>query len=173
MYVTSADNDIYRGIVINDQLQNLERLKRLCQHAIERVQRLVAPDGSYLLVTSLGYGPGFGGGDLYVSFRKQDGFWGRPETWDLGINSSTQEIFPLVSPDGKYLFYCTRKDGSEDIYWVDAGIIETLRTTDLDLADALRRTMEKSGIDAVRGNMRRCRLPTHSMATSRRTFLVV
>ena len=43
--------------------------------------------------------------------------------------------FPNVSPDGKYLFF-TRDNGDrrDDVYWMDAGII-----------DELRKSMENSG----------------------------
>jgi predicted negative regulator of RcsB-dependent stress response len=150
MYVTSVDNDIYRGTVANNQLQNLERLNDSVNTTSDEYNAFVAPDGSYLLLTSFGYGPDYGGGDLYVSFRKPDGSWGHPRNTGFGINSATQELSPYVSPDGKYLFFCSRKDGSEDIYWVDAGILEILRTTDLDLAGMLQKTMEQSGVDAMR-----------------------
>jgi tetratricopeptide (TPR) repeat protein len=54
-----------------------------------------------------------------------------------------------ISPDGKYFFFARRKSGSEDIYWVDAGIIEHLRTEDLNLADMLYQSATDGGIGAV------------------------
>ena len=47
------------------------------------------------------------------------------------INTAASEKNPSVSPDGKFLFFDLRKKrGNEDvsIYWVDAQIIETLRS---------------------------------------------
>ena len=32
-----------------------------------------------------------------------------------------------ISTDGKYLFYSIMKSGKEDIYWLDAKIIEELK----------------------------------------------
>jgi tetratricopeptide (TPR) repeat protein len=150
MYVTSVDNDLYRGIVANDQLQNLERLSDSINTPADEYNAFVAPDGNYLLLTSFGYGPDYGAGDLYVSFRKPDSSWGRPRNMGFGINTTTREYCPYVSPDGKYLFFSSRRDGSEDIYWVDAGIIQYLRTTDLDLAGTLQETMQRSGVETVR-----------------------
>ena len=35
-----------------------------------------------------------------------------------------------LSPDGKYFFFTSGRGGSDDIYWVDAAIIETYRYQD-------------------------------------------
>jgi len=32
----------------------------------------------------------------------------------------------MVSPDGKYLFFTSKRAGEGDIFWVDAKIIEAL-----------------------------------------------
>jgi Tol biopolymer transport system component len=34
---------------------------------------------------------------------------------------------PLVSPDGKFLFFTAGERGKSDIYWVDAKILDKLR----------------------------------------------
>jgi len=47
------------------------------------------------------------------------------------INSSAYEYCPMLSPDGKYLFFTSKKTGNGDIYWVDARIIEHLKPKDL------------------------------------------
>jgi Tol biopolymer transport system component len=35
---------------------------------------------------------------------------------------------PYVSPDGKYLFFNSGRNGNFDIYWCDAKIIEKLKS---------------------------------------------
>jgi Tol biopolymer transport system component len=40
------------------------------------------------------------------------------------INSSTSDYTPMLSPDGKYLFFTSGRSGVDDIYWIDAIIIE-------------------------------------------------
>ena len=84
----------------------------------------VAPDESYILFDSPVRPGGQGGyGDLYICFKKPDGTWG--EALDLGdaINTPATNFGPMVTPDGKYIFYCTRRD----IYWVSAKVIDDLR----------------------------------------------
>jgi Tol biopolymer transport system component len=43
------------------------------------------------------------------------------------INSPESDYTPVVTPDGKYLFFTSSRGGVDDIYWVDAGIILRLK----------------------------------------------
>jgi Tol biopolymer transport system component len=43
------------------------------------------------------------------------------------INSEATEYCPMLSPDGRYLFFTSTRSGNGDIYWVDAKIIDALR----------------------------------------------
>ncbi len=88
----------------------------------------VAPDESYLIWSSNREGEA-GSGDLYVSFHQDDGSWGIPINLGETINTPGQERFPSVSPDGRYLFFSRHADNEtySDFYWVDAGIIQTIR----------------------------------------------
>ncbi|MEW6998027.1 hypothetical protein AADZ86_10015 [Colwelliaceae bacterium BS250] len=87
----------------------------------------IAPDESYLLWDDQGES-GYGGSDLYISFRHKDGSWSAAINLGDTINTSGNEGGPNVTPDGKYLFF-NRYISEENagMYWVDAQIIETLR----------------------------------------------
>lgn len=90
----------------------------------------IAPDESYIIFDSVREG-GYGRSDLYISFRAADGSWGPAINMGDKINTSASEKNPSVSPDGKFLFFDKRiKPGNEDvtIYWVDAQIIEEIRS---------------------------------------------
>jgi ankyrin repeat protein len=89
----------------------------------------ISPDGSYLIFH--GKEPNGPRGDLYICFRKKDGTWTRAKTMGETINSSGNDICPVVTPDGKYLFYLTVKSGTYGPHWVDAKIIEELRPKEL------------------------------------------
>ena len=44
------------------------------------------------------------------------------------INTTNQERFPYVSPDGKYLFFTRRNNpNKDDIWWVSTKIIKKLK----------------------------------------------
>jgi WD40-like Beta Propeller Repeat len=86
----------------------------------------IAPDESYLIFASDRPG-GFGSNDLYISFRNQDGTWTVPANLGRDINSAAYDYCPILSPDGKYLFFSSTRTGNGDVYWVSAKIIEELR----------------------------------------------
>ena len=95
----------------------------------------IAPDESYLMwdvVREEGYGQA----DLYISFKQKDGSWLSPINMGSIINTELQESAPIVTHDGKYLFFTrgdweVKEDGSRMYvgkrYWVDTQIIESLR----------------------------------------------
>jgi hypothetical protein len=92
----------------------------------------VAPDESYM-ITSSARSPSLGRGDLFVSFRHHDGSWGEPIHLGDVINTADHEFCPMVTPDGRYLFFSRMYGGSwdtatgGDVFWVDARIIERVR----------------------------------------------
>ena len=85
----------------------------------------VSPDESYIIFPS-NHKDGFGGLDLYISFKDKTNSWGKPINMGNEINSNLSERFPIVSPDGKYLFFM-RHTKTWDIFWVSAKIIDQLR----------------------------------------------
>jgi tetratricopeptide (TPR) repeat protein len=149
MYFTGADNDIYRADIIMGQMGEREKLGESINTDYAEYNACIAPDESFLVFTSLGRGPGYGGGDLFVSFRNEDDGWTEAKNMGCGVNSSGHEYCPSVSPDGKYFFFCSDKGGSEDIYWVDAEIIDSLRTMELDFVDLLVEIATDQGVKAA------------------------
>ena len=96
----------------------------------------VAPDGSYLIISS--FRGGLGRSDLFISFRTADGSWSQPKNMGPKINSAYKDEYPYVTPDGKYLFFNSNRpsslnqkpieDGPGNIYWVKTDIIEVLKS---------------------------------------------
>ncbi|WP_420385221.1 hypothetical protein [Roseivirga sp.] len=96
----------------------------------------IAPDESYLM-WDVRRNDGYGGSDIYISFRAQDGSWLPAMNMGNQINTELNESGVSVSPDGQYLFFSRgewkeREDGSTywvgKPYWVDIKVIEDLRT---------------------------------------------
>lgn len=87
----------------------------------------IAPDESYLLWDSRREN-GFGGADIYISFKQNDGSWGEAINLGPTINTDGWDAAASVTPDGKYLiFHRLNASGNANIFWVDASIIERLR----------------------------------------------
>lgn len=111
----------------------------------------VASDGSFILYTTHGAGPGVGSGDIWVSFHNEKG-WHKPVNLGEAVNSKAFEYCPSLSADGKVLFFTSRRttgdapnpltldwlkqrtgssgNGQGDLYWVSVDVIETLRPAD-------------------------------------------
>lgn len=85
----------------------------------------VSPDESYLIFPSV-MKVGFGRLDLYVCFKDGNDIWGEPINLGPEINTEISERFPVVSPDGKYLFFM-RHTETWDIFWVSTEIFKELK----------------------------------------------
>ena len=92
----------------------------------------VAPDESFMVLSSR-RSPSFGLGDLFVSFRQADGSWSAPVNLGDTVNTTDHEFCPMVTPDGKYLFFSRRVGATwetatgGDVYWVSTEVLDRLR----------------------------------------------
>jgi len=143
------NNGIYRSEFINGAYNNPELLGEHINSEQFQWTPFIAPDESYLLFSGIREN-GFGSGDIYISFRQNDGSFGKPVNLGTSINTEMNERFPSISPDGKYLFFVSDKklyqhdennpkgyselveisnspgNGYCDIYWVSTDIITSL-----------------------------------------------
>jgi len=121
-------SDIYRSSFINGTYTKPENLGDSINTKYNEGDVLIASDESYMIVLCNERPDGYGKGDLYISFRKEDGLWTQLENMGETINTKYTEYCPALSPDEKYLFFTSRRTGKGDIYWIDAKIIEELKT---------------------------------------------
>ena len=118
--------DIYRSKHTAGKYEQPENLGISINSESMEVSPCIAPDESYLLFSSM-RSEGFGDFDLYISYKKKDGTWTKAKNLGEKINSSARDDAPVVSPDGKYLFFMSRRNGIGEFFWVDTKVIEELR----------------------------------------------
>jgi Tol biopolymer transport system component len=82
----------------------------------------ISPDEKYLIFESSRPG-GFGSNDLYICFKEKNGKWSAPINMGDKINTNKSERFAGLSPDQKYFFFGSDRNGSSDIFWIDAKVI--------------------------------------------------
>ncbi len=82
----------------------------------------VSPDESFIIFCSIRE-EGNGQGDLYISFKDDYDNWSKAKNMGAVINTTGHELCPFVTKDEKYFFYTS----NQDIYWVDASIINSLK----------------------------------------------
>jgi hypothetical protein len=60
--------------------------------------------------------------DIAISFRQDDGTWGKLRFLNEKVNTDRLDRFPSVSPDGKYLFFARSAEVQRFIgvryYWI-------------------------------------------------------
>ena len=112
---------------------------------------LIAPDESFLIFSGWGRKDGMGGGDLYISFRSENGGWKPAINMGTAVNSQALDYCPALHPDGKAFFFTSRRtpaditqnaertyenllhwhqnpqNGNSDIYWMHASVIDSLQ----------------------------------------------
>jgi Tol biopolymer transport system component len=106
----------------NGQYQEMERLPQPINTGKQDMYPYITPDESILLFTSRRERQDRNT-DIFVSFRNEDGSWSEPSKVELGMPAG----LPLISPDGRFLFFTAGERGKSDIYWVDASIVYEMK----------------------------------------------
>lgn len=114
--------DIYRSENKNEMFQPAVKVAGGVNTSSYEADVFVAPDESYIIFAA-SRPDGLGSGDLYVSFRNDDGTWTNSKSLGDSVNTESNDFCPYVSTDGKYLFYASRGD----IYWVSADVFKKLK----------------------------------------------
>ena len=83
----------------------------------------ISPDDSYMLFAGRNRPDGTERFELYISFRGDDGVFGEAVKLSAEINSARGQICPVVTPDGRFLFYLQ----GTNVRWVSTDFIEEMR----------------------------------------------
>lgn len=144
-------SDIYRARLVDGLYAEPENLGPIVNSPGNEGDTFVASDESYIILNSRGHDPGPGGGSLFISFRGEDGSWSPPRNLEGVMSVDRSDFCPMMSPDGRYFFFSSARprfggddgvitwnglfdaqsrpeNGGTDIYWMDAGFVDELRT---------------------------------------------
>jgi hypothetical protein len=132
LYVTgqydssAGGEDIYRFVKRGKGFGPAENLGPGVNSAKGEFNAFVDPQERYLLFSSFGRADQIGGGDLYVSWRLEDGTWGPARILGSEINSKSLDYCPWVTPDGRWLIFSSRR-GTVGEYWNRTKDLDTIR----------------------------------------------
>ena len=118
--------------LVDGKRETPKALGKQINSGIYTAHPFIAPDESYLIWDSEREG-GYGGSDLYISFRLDDGSWGPAINMGKAINTEVDDIYGSITSNGKFFFFNSVflgdsfEESNANIYWVDAKVIETLR----------------------------------------------
>ncbi|MEP6731520.1 MAG: hypothetical protein ABJE10_12810 [bacterium] len=104
--------DLYRSRYRDGKYLEPETLGDSINTPASETDVFVAPDQSYVVFAAYGRPDAVGDGDLYVSFNR-DGVWSKARALGPEINTVAREYCPIVSPDGKYLYFTSQRGFSD------------------------------------------------------------
>jgi Tol biopolymer transport system component len=119
-------SDIYRALTVDGDFSAPVNLGPMINTPSADFDPFVSPDHGFLIFASERPG-GLGVSDLYISFRARDGSWMQARNMGADVNSDSADFTPMLTPDGKFLFLTSDRNGASDLYWIDAAVIEDLR----------------------------------------------
>ena len=122
------ETGIYSALLTDVGYSNKQILDPVVNSQFIDYTPFISPDEKYLLFSS---SRPTVKEDMYlnISFRTNDGKWTTPQKINDAIGFTGNARFPVVSPDGKYLFFCG-DDGN--FYWVGINAILNLKPTNVD-----------------------------------------
>jgi len=69
----------------------------------------IAPDESFIIFGAYRRPDGLGSGDIYISFRQEDGAWSKAKNMGKGFNSNQMDFCPFVDWKTKTLYFTSRR----------------------------------------------------------------
>lgn len=121
--------DLYRSRLVGGKYAEPENLGENINTQFNEFEPFISPDERFLIFMGGGRPEGLGGFDLYLSYRRE-GAWTKPVNLGDKVNSSGNELSPLVAPGGKYLFWTSTRA---------AGVVEGRREKPLAYRELERR----------------------------------
>jgi hypothetical protein len=116
--------DIYR-VPLKSDAHELEHLEPPVNSELDEGDVCVVPDGSYLIIKINEGDQSYGKGDFYISRKTEDGDWTKPKNLGAVINTENHEYSPMITSDGRFLFFTRVTDGKGDIYCVSTDLINS------------------------------------------------
>jgi len=103
--------DIHVTVLLEDGTWSKpEKLGPTVNTSFQEESVQIHPDGRTLYFSSNGH-PGFGGLDIYVSRKEEDGSWGQALNLGYPINSGADENSLLVSANGQLAYFASDRPG--------------------------------------------------------------
>jgi hypothetical protein len=120
-------NDIYLSKYLKGKYTYPQKLPEPINTKYREFDAFVTNDEALMIYSSEKPG-GYGRSDLYISQKKNDGSWSEPSNLGKSVNSEFSEYGATITPDGKFLFFTSNRNGSEDIFWLSIKMIEALKS---------------------------------------------
>ncbi len=103
-----GNSDLYFSKLTNGKYDQPQNLGDAINTPYGEGDACISPDGSFIIFTATGRPDDMGDGDLYIS-ENRNGVWTSARHLGPKVNSVAREFCPIISPDGKYLFFTSER----------------------------------------------------------------
>ncbi|HJU89170.1 MAG TPA: hypothetical protein VJ672_07260 [Gemmatimonadaceae bacterium] len=100
--------DIYRSRFVEGRFAEPEKLDSTINTPGWESEPYIAPDESFLLFSALDRRDGFGGWDIYISYRDGAG-WTAPRNLGPLVNTATRDYSSRLAPDSHTLYFTSER----------------------------------------------------------------
>jgi len=108
--------DIYVSVKVNDKWTELKKISPNINTDMHEASICISAEGDELYI----YKDDYGIGNIYVSYKTDDGNWTKPEKLGPQINSSANETHAALSADKNMLIFSSDRKGGyggKDLYY--------------------------------------------------------
>jgi len=114
-------HDIFKATLNkNGDWDNIENLGNVVNTKLDEVSIFLHPDGRTLYFSSEGHNS-MGGYDIFSTTLQENGTWSKPENIGNPINTPNNEVFFVISANGKHGYFASNQVGGKgetDIYQI-------------------------------------------------------
>jgi len=115
----SLEEGIYRAELTGNKFKRLEEIPNINSDRNNEGAAAISADGRVMVFTSCNRQDGYGGCDLYISYKRSNE-WSAPENLGSTINTGAWESQPYLSSDGRLMIFSSNRKGGlgkRDLYY--------------------------------------------------------
>lgn len=101
--------DIYVARLVNGTYSEPAPLDSTINTRTYEFNAFIDPDERYLLFSSYGREDGYGGGDLYISYRDENEVWSKSINLGSKINTASLDYCPFIWQNEKILYFSSNR----------------------------------------------------------------
>ncbi len=110
---TKGTEDIYVSKFVNGAYTTPVSLDTTVNTRTYEFNAYISPDESFLLFGSYGREDGYGGGDIYISYRAPDGTWQKAINLGNKVNTTSLDYCPFLDHENNVLYFSSNRPASD------------------------------------------------------------
>ncbi|MFH2048987.1 MAG: hypothetical protein ABIJ12_06045 [bacterium] len=128
----NSDKDIYYSRFEQGEYQTPEKLDDMINSEYNEINPYISPQGDYLIFTRLADKQDI---SLFISFRLKNDSWSQSVNLKKYLQFRHIANCPIVSQDGKYLFFLDAYEGEYQRFWINAEFLDSVKATHPEIAN--------------------------------------